>query len=115
MKFFFALLLLIAPMMAGAATIQPGDSLADVQAALGPPKSQEQFGNKLVLFYDRGKVQLVDGRVTKSDVPMMEAKDIQPGDSLASVEAALGAPKYKEKLGEKLVLSYDRGRVELLN
>jgi len=106
-------MLFAAPVMVCAADVHPGDSLNDVISALGAPKSREQLGDKLVLFYDNGKVQLVDGRVTKSDMPAAQPHEIQPGDSLADVKAFLGAPKYKEKLGNKLILSYDRGKVEL--
>ncbi|HTQ30051.1 MAG TPA: hypothetical protein VMI53_02475, partial [Opitutaceae bacterium] len=113
MKTLAILMLFAAPVMACAADVHPGDSLNDVISALGAPKSREQLGDKLVLFYDNGKVQLVDGRVTKSDMPAAQPHEIRPGDSLADVKAFLGAPKYKEKLGNKLILSYDRGKVEL--
>jgi hypothetical protein len=66
MKIITFLLLLAAPVLAHATDIHPGDSLADVQAALGAPKGQAQLSNKLVLDYDRGQVQLMDGKVIRS-------------------------------------------------
>jgi hypothetical protein len=67
MKTLALLLLLAAPMLAHATDIHPGESLDDVRAALGTPNGQEQVSNRLTLFYDRGQVQLVDGRVVSSD------------------------------------------------
>ncbi|HWZ95554.1 MAG TPA: hypothetical protein VNW30_10195 [Opitutaceae bacterium] len=63
MKTLVFLLLLATPLLAHAADLHPGDSLADVQAALGAPIGQAQLGNKLILDYERGQVQLVDGKV----------------------------------------------------
>jgi hypothetical protein len=68
MKTLTFLLLLAAPMLAHATDIHPGDSLADVQVALGAPKGQAQLGNKLVLDYGRGQVELVDGKVIGSNL-----------------------------------------------
>jgi hypothetical protein len=67
MKILAILLLLAAPVLAHAIDIHPGDSLADVQSTLGPPRGQAQLSDRLVLFYDRGQVQLVDGRVISLD------------------------------------------------
>jgi hypothetical protein len=48
--------------------------------------------------------------------PMLaHATDIHPGDSLAAVEAVLGAPRSQMQLGDKLVLVYDRGQVRLVD
>jgi hypothetical protein len=46
---------------------------------------------------------------------LAHATDIHPGDSLATVEAALGAPRSQMQLGDKLVLLYDRGQVRLVD
>ncbi|HXC03074.1 MAG TPA: hypothetical protein VNU49_10550 [Opitutaceae bacterium] len=46
---------------------------------------------------------------------LAHANDIHPGDSLATVEATLGAPRSQMQLGDKLVLIYDRGQVRLVN
>jgi hypothetical protein len=67
MKTFALLFLLAAPMLAHAAEVRLGASLADVKSTLGPPRGQAQLSDRLVLFYDRGQVQLVDGRVVDSD------------------------------------------------
>jgi hypothetical protein len=67
MKILAALLLLAVPTLASAIEIHRGDSLADVRSALGTPRGQAKLGDRLVLFYDDGQVQLVDDRVTRSD------------------------------------------------
>jgi hypothetical protein len=68
MKNIAFLLLLVAPMLAFALEIHPGDSLADVRAALGVPNGRVQIDNKLTLLYDRGQVELVDGKVVSTDL-----------------------------------------------
>jgi hypothetical protein len=68
------LLLLAAPVLAHATDIHPGDSLATVEAALGPPRSQMQLGDKLVLCYDRGQVKLVGGKVVGTS--FLSAEDV---------------------------------------
>ena len=73
MKTLAMLLLLAAPMLAHATDVHPGDSLADVQTALGAPNGQVQVDGKLILFYDRGQVQLTDGKVTRLDLLSPEA------------------------------------------
>jgi hypothetical protein len=73
MKAITFLLLLATPVLVHATDIHPGDTFADVQAALGKPNGQAQLGNKLVLDYDRGQVQLVDGKVTSSNFLSPEA------------------------------------------
>jgi hypothetical protein len=87
MKTLAFLLLLAAPVLAHATDIHSGDSLADVQAALGAPNGQVQLGDKLVLFYDRGQVQLVDGKVTGSKLISAE--------EFAAQKAKLAAQKAK--------------------
>lgn len=52
----------------GAATISNGDTLEQVKAALGRPTGEISVRDKQVLFYDRGHVTLVDGKVIGSDL-----------------------------------------------
>ena len=73
MKTLAMLLLLAAPMLAHATDVHPGDSLDDVQTALGMPNGHAQIDNSLTLFYDRGRVQLVDGKVTRLNLLSPEA------------------------------------------
>jgi hypothetical protein len=73
MKTIAFLLLLATPVLAHATDVHPGDSLADVQAALGTPIGQAQLGNKLVLDYANGQVQLVGGKVINSNLLSPEA------------------------------------------
>src|SRR5579884_2000173 len=67
MKRLAALLLLAVPALALARDVHLGDSLEEVRSALGEPRGQARLDGRLVLFYDRGEVELVDGRVTNSD------------------------------------------------
>jgi hypothetical protein len=55
------------PKVDPATAIHLGDSFATVRAALGAPNGQMQLGNKLILTYDCGQVQLVDGKVTSTN------------------------------------------------
>jgi hypothetical protein len=57
----------IPPKVDPATAIHLGDSLATVRAALGAPNGQMQLGNKLILTYDCGQVQLTDGKVTSTN------------------------------------------------
>jgi hypothetical protein len=90
MKALAVLLLLAAPVLAHATDIHPGDSLATVEAAFGAPRSQMQLGDKLVLIYDRGRVELVDGKVISSDVVSTEAHS--SSDVVVSTEAQAQPP-----------------------
>jgi hypothetical protein len=74
MKTLAFLLLLTAPVLAHAIEIHPGDSIADVQTALGSPSGQAQIDNTLTLYYDCGRVQVqfVDGKVTSSNLLSLE-------------------------------------------
>jgi hypothetical protein len=89
MKTIAFLLLLAAPMLAHATEIHLGDSLADVRSALGAPNGYAQVNNNLTLFYDRGQVQFVDGRVISSD--FLSPEDFaakQARDKAAAAQAA---------------------------
>jgi hypothetical protein len=89
MKTIAFLLLLAAPMLAHAIEIHLGASLADVRAALGAPNGYAQVNNHLTLFYDRGQVQLLDGRVISSD--FLSPEDFaakQARDKAAAAQAA---------------------------
>jgi PAS domain-containing protein len=45
--------------------VRPGASLGEVQAVLGPPNGEAQINDRQLLYYERGTVELRDGRVTK--------------------------------------------------
>lgn len=48
-----------------AGEIAPGASLAEVRATLGAPKGEMQVNGRRVLYYERGAVELQEGRVTQ--------------------------------------------------
>jgi hypothetical protein len=87
MKTIAFLLLLATPVLAHATDVHPGDSLADVQAALGTPIGQAQLGNKLILDYANGQVQLVDGKVTSSKLIPAEKLAAQKAQHAAEGQA----------------------------
>jgi hypothetical protein len=87
MKTIAFLLLLAAPVLAHAIEIRPGDSLADVQSALGPPRGQAQIEDKLMLYYDRGQVQLVDGKVASLNLISAEEFAAQQAQHAAEGQA----------------------------
>jgi hypothetical protein len=45
--------------------VRPGESLDRVRAVLGIPNGEVQLGDRVLLYYDRGSVELQEGRVTK--------------------------------------------------
>jgi hypothetical protein len=48
-----------------------------------------------------------------SATPFATAAEVQPGDSLADVRNALGAPRGQVKVDDRQVLYYERGEIEL--
>jgi hypothetical protein len=58
-------LLLALPLALIAAEVKPGDTPAEVRAALGPPRGQLQMGGRELFYYDRGEVELRSGVVTR--------------------------------------------------
>jgi hypothetical protein len=60
-----ALILVLAALPAVADEIRPGDSLADVKSALGPPRGQVNVDGRSVLYYERGEVELTNDSVTR--------------------------------------------------
>jgi hypothetical protein len=91
-----------------------GDSLGQVQFALGDPRSQAQIGDKLILYYRRGQVQFVDGHVVSSDLPTGPRAGFTPGESLDEVRAALGEPRSQEQAGNKTVWYYGWRRMQIM-
>ena len=65
MKALSLVLLLSVPLALAAAEVQSGSTLKDVRAALGAPRGQVRAGDRLLLYYDRGEVQLQAGTVTR--------------------------------------------------
>lgn len=47
------------------AEVRTGESLDQVRAILGTPNGEVQLGDRVLLYYDRGTVELQEGRVTK--------------------------------------------------
>jgi hypothetical protein len=93
--------------------IHIGDSLDVVRFALGEPGNQAKTGDKLILYYRRGEVQLIEGHVVSSGLPMDPKAGVTLGESIANVQATLGEPKSKAKFGNKEIWSYKWGRVEI--
>ncbi len=58
-------LLLMLPLVSFAAGVKPGATIDEVRATLGVPRGQVQAGERNVLYYDRGEVELTAGTVTR--------------------------------------------------
>ena len=57
--------LLALPLILPAAEVRPGDTLDEVRAALGAPNGQLRVGDRHLLYYDRGEIELRSGAVTR--------------------------------------------------
>lgn len=116
---FACLAILLAPFLF-AADIQVGDSEATVRAALGNPNMTAPIGGETILFYGRGEVALVDGKVVSLDLPLIKkasamkpasippADTVKVGDSQEEVLSALGKPAGSMEVGNETTLYYDR-------
>jgi hypothetical protein len=98
MKTIAFLLLLAAPVLAHAADIHPGESLADVQAALGIPNGHVQIDNKLTLLYDRGQIEFVDGKVVSMD--LLSPKEFDAKQARENASAAQIAQLRTQRIAE---------------
>jgi hypothetical protein len=68
-----ALTLCAAPF--AAAVVDAGATLDEVRATLGAPNGQMQLGERQLLYYERGSVELMNGRVTR--VALLSAEEHQ--------------------------------------
>jgi hypothetical protein len=68
--------------------VAPGDSLAEVRAALGQPRGQLERGGWQRLIYDRGEVELVRGEVTRVALRSAEAHERYLAERQAAAEQA---------------------------
>lgn len=57
------LLVATAAPFAVAGAVSPGDSMAEVKAVLGTPKGQVMRDGRQILYFERGAVEMVSGRV----------------------------------------------------
>ena len=55
-----------------AAEIQPGTSLEQAVAALGSPRGRLQVGDRSLVYFERGEIEVQDGRVTRVDLKTPE-------------------------------------------
>ena len=80
MKAVHFVFLLSLPLALAAAEVKTGDSLNDVRATLGAPRGQLKIGDRQILHYDRGEIELQSGSVTRvallsvGDYTALEAK-----------------------------------------
>jgi hypothetical protein len=65
MKAFLPVVLFSLPLLAGAMEVQPGDTLATVRSTLGAPRGQVRIGERHLLYYDRGEVELQGDTVAR--------------------------------------------------
>jgi hypothetical protein len=55
-----------------AAEIQPGISLEQALATLGSPRGRLQVGDRSLVYFERGEIEVQDGRVTRVDLKTPE-------------------------------------------
>jgi len=65
MKAALFVLSVLVPFAAASAEVRTGDSACDVRATLGTPRGQMKAGDRQILLYDRGEVELRGGAVTR--------------------------------------------------
>jgi len=79
-------LMLICPLALTAQPVQTGATLREVWAALGVPRGQLAAGERQLLHYERGEVELRAGIVTR--VNLLSADDLAARDTRRATEAA---------------------------
>ena len=65
MKIFPCALMLALPLILSAAEVQPGATLGEVRAVLGAPNGQLRVGDRHLIYYDRGEIELRSGAVIR--------------------------------------------------
>jgi hypothetical protein len=60
--------MLSVPFALAAAEVRTGDTLNEVRANLGAPHGQLKVGDRQVLYFDRGEVELRNGAVTRTNL-----------------------------------------------
>ncbi len=68
MKALLPVILFSLPLLTAAIEVQPGDNLAAVRSALGAPRGQVRIGERQLLYYDRGEVELQSGTVARVEL-----------------------------------------------
>ena len=85
MKALPLVLLLSLPLCLAAAEVQLGDTFSDVRTALGAPRGQVRAGDRLLLYYERGEVQLQAGAVSR--VALLSSADFAALQTRRAAEA----------------------------
>lgn len=65
MKLYPLILVMVLPLMMSARDIAIGDSAAQVREVMGAPRGQLHVGDRELLYFDRGEVELNEGRVSR--------------------------------------------------
>ncbi len=92
----FALLLAL-PLVLTAAEVRPGDTVREVRAALGAPNGELHKGDRHLLYYDRGEVELRSGSVIRvallsnADFATLEVRRAQVREEQEARRARLSA------------------------
>jgi hypothetical protein len=80
-----SLLIWLLPVSLVAAEVQTGDNRAAVEAALGAPNGQVSVGDRSILYFDRGQVELQDGRVSR--IALISASEFEAQEARRSAAA----------------------------
>lgn len=57
--------LLLVPALLAAVEVEPGSPAADVYATYGAPRGKANIGDRQLLYYERGEIELQAGKVTR--------------------------------------------------
>lgn len=87
-KLYSLILVLSLPLAMGAREVAVGDSAVQVRETMGAPRGHLQLGERDVLYFDRGEVELNGGRVTRVGLRSLEEQTSFESKQAASVARA---------------------------
>lgn len=76
----------LTPLVLAAGEVQTGDTLSQVQAALGTPRGQMSAQGRQLLYFDRGEIELRAGAVTR--VALMSVDEHAARETRRAADAA---------------------------
>jgi hypothetical protein len=83
------------PLALVAAEIRPGDKLEQVRVKLGAPRGQAESGGRLLLYYERGEVELQDGVVTRVALLSRDAHEAESARRAAEAQSLREAEEIR--------------------
>ncbi|HEY4248103.1 MAG TPA: hypothetical protein VGM64_14730 [Lacunisphaera sp.] len=75
MKLYSLILMIVLPLTMSARDVAIGDSSVQVREAMGAPRGQVHVGGRDLLYFDRGEVELNNGRVSRVGLRSLEEQN----------------------------------------